>query len=55
MQLASELASLFMTSQVNIVNGQPGSIQGESERDAVVEGKLEDTHTHKDTYVFVER
>ncbi|KAK4514212.1 uncharacterized protein ATC70_001800 [Mucor velutinosus] len=35
---ASELSSLFMTSQVNIVNGQSGSIQGESERDAVVEG-----------------
>ncbi|CEP09256.1 hypothetical protein [Parasitella parasitica] len=35
---SSELSSLFMTSQVNVENEKSGFIQGESERDSVVEG-----------------
>lgn len=38
--VASELSSLFMTSQVNVKSEKSDCIQGESERDSVVEGRF---------------
>lgn len=54
MRLASELSSLFMTSQVNVIHGQSGSIQGESERESAVEGSFKETFTaYKQRYLRV--
>lgn len=39
--LDSELSSLFMISQVNIIHDKNSYVQGESEKDAQVEGKIE--------------
>ncbi|KAI9355820.1 tRNA synthetases class I-domain-containing protein [Pilaira anomala] len=43
----TELASLFMTSQVNIVHDN-NYIQGESERDSEIEGKKNSINTHRE-------